>query len=433
MNQKIILTTICLLLFIASSCSKKDDTSAVDEQNTIVENQKHAALKKLKEEDEAEEVPETEIGRLIYKRYKDLRLVGYREGNFTNSGEKEILAYYNSIGINKESEEYDVAGILYVFIIKDKKLIKEYECGGGNCLSYDFNRGNDILSTREIVEYEKLKFGKWDEYTYVYDYNENGRDEILFFVSWSEGFVPVILEFHDGKMKEVLDITDKGNNYNNQRGFVETISDGKEKFLEIYDAYNRSKYESVRWEKYKWYEKEQMYLLYETASKPVFEKEGGAKDSKEFQLNDELKMYEVVIDLWYSKSLVNERKIIRHYGDKRKLVPDDYLFFGAFGNKDDKFLMYLFEDYLSFEIKSISGKYPDIVFHLNGFHVTDTAALIHEENYDSKVIMHFVDKNTVWFENDMGPYLTEYVEGTTKWCNFRFSKKNLYVRAETIK
>ncbi|MBN1500135.1 MAG: hypothetical protein JW982_08270, partial [Spirochaetes bacterium] len=81
----------------------------------------------------------------------------------------------------------------------------------------------------------------------------------------------------------------------------------------------------------------------------------------------------------------------------------------------------------------ISGKYPDIVFQINGFNVTDVAPLIYEENYDSKVIMHFIDKNSIWFENDMGPYLTHYIENSADIRIFKFGKENIYVRAETLK
>lgn len=258
MKQKLFLISICFLLVIFYGCMKKEKT-VIDKKNNISKEARG------------------QIEILISNHFKDLRLINFRFGNFTNSGNIEILAYYNSKEITKENaKKYNVASSLYVFVIKNNKIIEEYKCEHGNYISYEFMKDKLNCGINNIVENKKLKFGEWDGYTFVSDYNKNGKDEILTFVNLPNDFVPVIMEHHKGKMETVLKIRygynvmefkngevksilniNKGHRSTNVLGsLVETREDKKNKFLEIFDGQLAADSESVRWEKYKWFEKE---------------------------------------------------------------------------------------------------------------------------------------------------------------------------------
>ena len=287
MKQKLILMILFFTFLLVNSCSKKDDSSAAVDQNTVVENQQNNAVQEVKAEAEEEEVPETEIGRLIYKRFENLRLVGYREGNFTNSGETEILAYYQNKSVRKgDPIFYNTPEDIYVFIIKNNKIIKEYKCEHGNSVSYNENKDSMILFNQDIIEHNELKFGEWDGYTFVYDYNENGLDEILIFDNGPEHFLPYIMEFHDGKMKTVLNVHDEKFFDNNVKGILETISDKNGKYIEIYGVPYRELTYPVSWERYIWDDNEKMYLLYEIGRKSAFDKNGSTELSKNLNKKD---------------------------------------------------------------------------------------------------------------------------------------------------
>lgn len=208
------------------------------------------------------------VSNLIQNKYEYFRLINYKKGNFTNSGQTEILAYYNAKDFTKKDiYQYNVANKLVIFVIKQNKIINEYELKYWNGASYDSDKDGAVLNNKEIINNKKLKFGKWDGYTFVYDYNGNGLDEILLLSNSPETFLPYIFEFHDGKMKTVLDVKDEDNFDANVKGFVETTSDKKGKYVEIYDAFESSRTESVWWEKYTWSKNKKMYVLVDSKLK----------------------------------------------------------------------------------------------------------------------------------------------------------------------
>lgn len=197
-----------------------------------------------------------------------LRLLSFRTGNFTNSGKTEILAYYTYKELSKTFVyEYNAAFKLIVFIIDENKIITEYVCEYHNGATYDSDKDKAVLTNMEIINNKKLHFGKWDGYTYVSDYNGNGLDEILLFSNSPETFLPYIFEFQDGKMKTVLNVENKEDFNANIKGFIETTSDKKGKYIEIYDAFDSSRKENVWWEKYTWDAEKKMYVLIDSKYK----------------------------------------------------------------------------------------------------------------------------------------------------------------------
>jgi hypothetical protein len=54
---------------------------------------------------------------------------------------------------------------------------------------------------------EKLKpiLGEWNGYFFVHDHNSNGVDEIVHFAAGGVQYIPMVWEYQDGELKEVLD------------------------------------------------------------------------------------------------------------------------------------------------------------------------------------------------------------------------------------
>jgi hypothetical protein len=117
---------------------------------------------------------------------------------------------------------------------------------------------NDTLDYQFLLS-GKLKFGQWDEYTYVHDYNKNGKDEILIFQALGMGVFPYIFEYHDEKMKMVLKSpTDRG-----PKKMHTGVEDGKKMIYIQYYKEMDDKRKGYPYYKYRWNKKTKMYEIYE--------------------------------------------------------------------------------------------------------------------------------------------------------------------------
>jgi hypothetical protein len=97
---------------------------------------------------------------------------------------------------------------------------------------YDLKRwtGEYYEDELEIIEDEKLNFGEWDGFCYVDDFNENGLDELLYFVLTGRGFFMAIYEYKDGSFETVLIGPESG-----QLSKIETEVIGDKKIIRLYD------------------------------------------------------------------------------------------------------------------------------------------------------------------------------------------------------
>jgi len=132
-------------------------------------------------------------------------LLFQEEGNFTNSGYKEILAFYESKStfLNKEVTLRSVSKA-YCFICDELNQmilraikIQKYGTAIIDLGDYLDNKSMSILG-REI-RWKDQKIG------YIGDFNNNGRDELYFFEASGMGTCPRFYEFDGNDFKEILD------------------------------------------------------------------------------------------------------------------------------------------------------------------------------------------------------------------------------------
>jgi hypothetical protein len=127
------------------------------------------------------------------------------EGNFTNSGNTEILAFYQSksLRLNKEVRLKSIDKV-YCFICDEtNQIIKAIKVKGYVTLENEhlYKIPMDILG-REI---------RWRDnwldnlFGYIGDFNENGKEELYFYESLGMGIYPAFYEFQEDSFKRILD------------------------------------------------------------------------------------------------------------------------------------------------------------------------------------------------------------------------------------
>ena len=146
--------------------------------------------------------------------YDPRRLACQIEGNFTNSGNREIIGFYEEISEYTSSyygtvtEKSIEAAFCFVFDSSGEKVEKIYLI---DCLvSYsfseeDFERETGLTEAlgRSII-WEERKIG------YVGDFNGNGKEELFLYSTSGLGGDPKIFEFKETEFVEFLDIRIEG-------------------------------------------------------------------------------------------------------------------------------------------------------------------------------------------------------------------------------
>jgi len=127
-------------------------------------------------------------------------LLFQEEGNFTNSGNTEILAFYQSKS-TYYSNEITLKGIerVYCFICNEtERIIKviSVEDYGTLVDTGLFKKPMDALG-REI---------RWNgiRFCYIGDFNRNGKEELYFFEGSGRGTYPLFYEFQEDGFKVIL-------------------------------------------------------------------------------------------------------------------------------------------------------------------------------------------------------------------------------------
>lgn len=137
-----------------------------------------------------------------YREYIDnydpkLLLLFEVEGNFTNSGNKEILAFYQGRSLTK----YNAIELVYCFVLdyigeKVQSIYKIPEYG-----SLQFNLG-EIPSVEEFgrdVIWLDARIG------YLSDFNNNGKEELFIYSIYGGGVDFYIYEFNGNEFIEIAD------------------------------------------------------------------------------------------------------------------------------------------------------------------------------------------------------------------------------------
>jgi len=124
------------------------------------------------------------------------------EGNFTNSGDKEILAFYEakSRRLNKEITT-TYFGRVYCFICDElnQTIINAIEITG-----YGTSGKEPCLEKMPIEALGRKVLWLGKIFGYVGDFNNNGKEELYFFEVSNIGIYPRFYEFVKNDFKELL-------------------------------------------------------------------------------------------------------------------------------------------------------------------------------------------------------------------------------------
>jgi len=165
----------------------------------------------------------TEIPAVFKEQFKKLNLVHYAKGNFTGSGKDEYVVFYVDPRNRIENQiNIDIDKIM-IFTLIGTGRPKLYEINDFSIRPYD-------AEALRIVTNKNLRFGQWDGYCRIADYNENGLDELMFFCLSGMSFDVDIYEYQNGKMERVLESPPT---YTHIVTNVETITKKNKKYIKV--------------------------------------------------------------------------------------------------------------------------------------------------------------------------------------------------------
>lgn len=129
------------------------------------------------------------------------------EGNFCNSGEREIIGFYQvKSTLVIEDKPYNVLQQVYCFIINEQtgSVLQAYEIPLE--VISEFSEDNNLTSMPGDALGNSVE---WLGYTigYAGDFNRNGRDELSFYSLSGMGFIPWFCEFSPdaNEFKQILE------------------------------------------------------------------------------------------------------------------------------------------------------------------------------------------------------------------------------------
>ena len=129
------------------------------------------------------------------------------EGNFTNSGNRELLVFYQRKStLFVEGEKRDVIGLAYCFVLDptNEKVERVYNIPKYLSMPFLDNTENDIdEDPMEELGREIIWLGK--RIGCVGDFNENGKEEMYLFASYGLTIDPCFYEFNGIEFVEITD------------------------------------------------------------------------------------------------------------------------------------------------------------------------------------------------------------------------------------
>ena len=186
MKNTIILFFCVLTCF---GCVKKENQDSKNMDNSVI-------VGNVDDKPVADKVPTLQEQ---IKNYDDKYILLFQEeGNFTNSGNTETLAFYQSKSTYLNKEMVKVISKVYCFIYNENKIIKVFEINYSTMeFEHLYEIPMDVLG-REI---------RWNgnRYGYIGDFNENGKEEIYLYRASGIGDVPKFYEFQKDSFKQILD------------------------------------------------------------------------------------------------------------------------------------------------------------------------------------------------------------------------------------
>jgi len=189
-------TIVILLISIAIyiGCEKKDNQDDIYNNDNSVDNKTDEEIISKKVINLKEKIENYDEG---------LVLLFQEEGNYTNSGNKEILAFY------QEKKTLTIGGysrhgvdIVYCFICNELKqtILEKIELDYGS--GQIFLKTDPDSMTMDTLGRKILWLGK--TFGYIGDFNNNGKDELYFFESSSLGTYPRFYEYDGNDFKRIF-------------------------------------------------------------------------------------------------------------------------------------------------------------------------------------------------------------------------------------
>ena len=183
---------------------------------------------------------------LLESYFSENIILGYRRGNFTNSGKIEYVVFLD----RKDKRKAITDKLIYsinVVVVDNDHIMRNYKIKDASGI---FEYDDSFLP---IITNEEVNWGGWDGCCCIRDFNGNGLDEILFFEITGMSFLPYIFEYFDGKMRTVLDPPPTSSN---QIMRFEALESGSEKSIIIWGWGDEKSYDDPNgkrdWYRYVW-------------------------------------------------------------------------------------------------------------------------------------------------------------------------------------
>ncbi len=206
----------------------------------------------------------TAIDKDLQKSFDDIynyQLVKCTTGNFTGSKKTEYLCHYRNMTTVRLNPNSDVGNSKFcIYIVENNKILNKFNVDtpyGSYDKKYEY----------KIVHNKKIKFGKWDGYCYIGDFNSNGIEEILIFVLSGMSFEVEIYEFNGKDFEEKL--KPPTFSLGNVVTRVETGTKSGNKYLEVWGETITEKDNTVDFFMYSWNPKTGYYEIIEKGFKKM--------------------------------------------------------------------------------------------------------------------------------------------------------------------
>ena len=181
---------IIFFVIICFACVKKGGQDSKSVDNNVVVSEEHVVYKEYTLQEQIEN-------------YDDKYIFWFQEeGNFTNSGYKEILAFYQykSTYYNKQITGWDL-NQLYCFLIDEssQKIVK--------VIPVKDYRTSEPEHDLDIMPMDTLgREVRWlnQRIGFIGDFNDNGVEELYFYEIYSLGLYPRFFEFQDDDFKDIF-------------------------------------------------------------------------------------------------------------------------------------------------------------------------------------------------------------------------------------
>lgn len=135
---------------------------------------------------------------------------------------------------------------------------------------------------------------------------------------------------------------------------------------------------------------------------------------------------EALLGIWNNGKITNDKYYTIPDYEKHYKVIDGYIVI----EKDKKYKGVIYDLSETLYITSIGGKYP--IYNLSvmaSYMGLENGIQIEKWRYGT-IIVHFIDKNTIWFENNLSQELNYLLE--IRHFSLNFGIQKLFYRAEQV-